>query len=182
MHNIILIGFMGCGKTSVGIRLSYRMRWVLEDTDRLIERKQKRSISEIFATDGEAAFRQMETKCLEELLTSREKRILSVGGGLAVNPQNETLLRRLGTIVHLKAAPETVYMRLKDDDTRPLLQTDNPRERIQELMDKRLPVYERLADITIEVDHMTVDEVADEIVKRQKGLTERKKADEITCD
>lgn len=166
MDNIILIGFMGCGKTSTGIRLSYRLQQVLEDTDKLIERKEKRSISRIFAEDGEAAFRKMETECLKELLDSDTPRILSVGGGLAITPQNRPLLRRLGTVIHLKALPETIYERLKNDDTRPLLQTENPRERIEELMRQRLPVYDSLADITIETDERTSEEIAEEIIRR----------------
>lgn len=165
MHNVILIGFMGCGKTSVGIRLSNRLQWKLEDTDKLIERKYRCSIAEIFASQGEAAFRQMETDCLHELLASKKQSVLSVGGGLAIHPQNQPLLRQLGSVIHLKATPETVYERLKNDTTRPLLQTEHPKQRIQELMEKRLPVYERLADRTIEVDAKAVEEIVEEILQ-----------------
>lgn len=77
MNNIILIGFMGCGKSTVGFRLSYRLRRVLEDTDKLIERKEGRSISDIFALKGEDAFRRMETACLRELLLSQEEKIIA---------------------------------------------------------------------------------------------------------
>ena len=93
---MVLIGFMGSGKTSVGRKLSYRMRRTVEDTDKLIERQQGRSIGEIFATDGEAYFRQLETGLLKELGDKSQGKIYSVGGGTPVRPENRELLRRLG--------------------------------------------------------------------------------------
>ena len=82
--NIILIGFMGCGKTSVGIRLSYRMKRTMVDTDKWIEKKQKMTITDIFDTYGEDTFRRMETECLKELIQAADGQIISVGGGLPV--------------------------------------------------------------------------------------------------
>ena len=141
--NIILIGFMGCGKTSVGIKLSYRLKQTFLDTDKQIEKKQGRSIREIFASDGEAAFRQMETECIKELLagTGNSKQIFSTGGGTPVKEENRELLKRLGTVVYLKVSPEVVYERLKGDTSRPLLQTDNPKGRIEELLGSRKEAY-----------------------------------------
>ena len=81
-NNIILIGFMGCGKTSTGIRLSYALRRTLIDTDKWIEKKQKMSISELFASKGEACFRKMETDCIRELIRTEDNRIIATGGGL----------------------------------------------------------------------------------------------------
>lgn len=80
--NIILIGFMGCGKSSVGIRLSYQLRRTMIDTDKWIEQRQKKTISQIFQESGEEAFRQMETECLKELIRTADRQIISVGGGL----------------------------------------------------------------------------------------------------
>ena len=85
--NIILTGFMGCGKTSVGIRLSYALKRTMIDTDKWIEKKQQRSVSDIFAEDGEEAFRQMETSCIRELIETENHRIISTGGGLPVREE-----------------------------------------------------------------------------------------------
>lgn len=145
--NLVLIGFMGSGKTSVGLRLSYRLRRPVEDTDKLIERREGRSISEIFAREGEEYFRRQETALLEELVGRRHKAIFSVGGGTPVRSENRELLKRLGTVVLLRVRPETVYERLKEDATRPLLQCPDPLGRIRELMEGRREAYESCADV-----------------------------------
>lgn len=163
--NIVLIGFMGCGKTSVGIKLSYRLKHTFIDTDKQIERKQGRSISEIFASDGEAAFRQMETDCIKELIADKgsSMQIFSTGGGTPVKEENRELLKQLGTVVYLKISPDVVYNRLKGDTTRPLLQTVNPKARIEELLGSRKEAYESAADLIIEVDKKSLEEVVEEI-------------------
>ena len=169
--NLILIGFMGCGKTSVGIKLSYRLQKTFLDTDKQIERKAGKSISEIFAQDGEAAFRQMETDYLGELLekTDAAGQILSVGGGTPVREENRKLLKRLGMVIYLKASPEVIYERLKGDTTRPLLQTNDPMERITELMVAREAAYEAAADFVLLVDGKSLEEIVDEIQKIVKA-------------
>ena len=106
--NIILIGFMGCGKSSVGIRLSYRLRRTIIDTDQWIEQKQKKTVSEIFEESGEEAFRCMETECLRELIKTARRQIISVGGGLPMRKENHALLKELGRVFYLKVTPETV--------------------------------------------------------------------------
>ena len=108
-NNIILIGFMGSGKTTVGIRLSYRMRRVIEDTDKLIEKKEGKTISEIFAQEGEAYFRQAETALLEELGGKLHNHILSVGGGTPVREENRALLKKLGTVVYFRVASVSLF-------------------------------------------------------------------------
>ena len=150
--NIILIGFMGSGKTSVGIKLSYRLRMPVEDTDKYIEQREGRSINSIFAQDGEGYFRALETKILEEFRDKSYTRIISVGGGTPVNPVNRELLRQCGTVVYLRVRPETVYERLKNDTSRPLLQCENPLEKIRSLMEERREAYEETADIIFDVD------------------------------
>lgn len=162
-NNLILIGFMGSGKTSVGLRLSYRLRMPVEDTDKMIERRQNRSISEIFDGEGEAAFRRMETELLRELKGRCSGRILSVGGGTPVNPVNRELLKACGTVVYLRIRPETVYERLKGDTTRPLLQCDDPLGKIRELMEAREDAYESCADFVIDVDELSLEEIIERI-------------------
>lgn len=163
MKNIILIGFMGCGKTSVGIKLSYRLRRPMIDTDKLIEKDEGRTISEIFETDGEDYFRNLETECLKRLTETVNNHIISVGGGLPIREENHILLKKLGTVVYLRAKPGTIYERLKHDTTRPLLQGDDPQQKIRTLMEKRASVYEKAADIIIDVDSKDFDTIMDEI-------------------
>lgn len=166
MDNIILIGFMGCGKSTVGIKLSYRMRRSMLDTDKLIEKEEGRTISEIFAADGEVYFRDLETRCLENLIKTEKNRIISVGGGLPVRKENHALLKQLGTVVYLRANAETIYERVKNDTTRPLLQGENPQEKIKNLMEQRLAVYEQAADVIIDVDGKDFDSIIDEIAAK----------------
>lgn len=163
MENVILIGFMGCGKTTVGLRLSYRLRRTVIDTDKEIEREEKRSISDIFATEGEPYFRNLETACLRKLMDSAANQIISVGGGLPLREENRQLLQELGQVFYLCAAAETIYERVKDDMTRPLLQGADPRAKIETLLRERDPFYRAAADVVIEVDGKSFEEILCEI-------------------
>ncbi len=167
--NIILIGFMGCGKTGVGIRLSYKLRRTLIDTDKWIERKQNKSISEIFATEGEEVFRKMEKDCLFELLEKENGRIISTGGGLPTRVENHQFLKQLGRVYYLQVSPETVYERLKGDTTRPLLAGGDPMDKIRKLLEQRKPLYEACADVIIDVNDKTFQEILEEIAERENS-------------
>ncbi len=166
-NNLILIGFMGSGKTSVGIRLSYRLKITFQDTDKLIEKKQNCSVTEIFEREGEEFFRNLETECLQELLEETESKILSVGGGLPIREENQKLLKQLGKIIFLRVTPETVCERLLEDTTRPLLQGDDRQEKVAGLMKIRNQIYEQTADLIIDCDGKEFAEIMDEI---QEGL------------
>lgn len=160
MGNIILIGFMGCGKSSVGKYMSKRRRYKLIDTDAYIEEKEGRSISEIFDADGEEAFRQMETECIKELIgMSGKKLAVAVGGGLPMREINRELLHELGTIVYLRASIDTLEKRLQGDNRRPLLQGGGLRTKIENLFAQRESTYEELADIIVDTDNCTYAEV-----------------------
>ncbi|RKI84457.1 shikimate kinase [bacterium 0.1xD8-71] len=163
MRNVILIGFMGSGKTTVGFRLSYRLRRTVIDTDKEIEREEQRSISDIFATDGEAYFRDRETMCLRKLLGSTGSQIISVGGGLPLRQENRKLLRELGQVFYLCADAETIYERVKYDTTRPLLQGDNPQEKIRTLLAQRDGCYKEAADVIIDVNGKNFEQIMCEI-------------------
>ena len=166
MKNIILIGFMGCGKSSVGKRLAQTLECEFLDTDALIEEEQERSISEIFATDGEDAFREMETECLRKLAKREgDNFVLSVGGGLPIRECNRKLLKELGEVILLQVSGEVVYKRLLHDRTRPLLQDKNPRGRIEDLMNARKKFYEDAATYIVDVDDKSFSEIIDEIRK-----------------
>lgn len=163
MGNVILIGFMGCGKSTVGLRLSYRLRKPVIDTDKEIEKAEKRSISDIFQTEGEAYFRDKETECLKNLLKTSGNQIISVGGGLPMREINRQLLHQLGQVVYLRAKAETIYDRLKYDTTRPLLQGENPQEKIRSLMTQREQNYKEASDIIIDVDGKDFEQIIGEI-------------------
>ena len=156
---------MGSGKTTVGIRLSYHMRRTLVDTDKEIEKRREMEISQIFAQKGEAYFRTLETELLREMIGSEHDKIISTGGGLPIKPENRVLLHRLGTVVYLKPSPETVYERIKGDTKRPLLQCADPLTRIRELMAERAGAYADAADVTVDVDDKSFEEIIEEIEK-----------------
>ena len=154
-RNIILIGFMGSGKTTLGIRLSYRLRRPLLDTDRWIEKEQGMSVSDIFASYGEEGFRQLETQAVKSLLEADPGQVISTGGGLPMREENQALLKQLGFVVFLRIRPETVCERLKGDTTRPLLQKPDP---------VRNPIYEQAADRVVDVDGKDFEELLEEIL------------------
>lgn len=168
-NNIILIGYMGCGKTSLGKKLSYKERIALLDTDKMIEQKQGMTVSEIFDEKGEGAFRVMETECLKEIMGYSEKYVISVGGGLPVKEENRELLKELGSVVYLRAKPDTIYERLKNDTSRPLLRGDDPKGKIESMIKQRGPVYELAADCIVDVDEKGYEVITGEILEALKG-------------
>lgn len=163
--NIMLIGFMGSGKSTLGIRLSYKLKLAVKDTDKIIEERENMPISEIFKTKGEGYFRNLETKLLQEISEKKGRCIYSLGGGTPMQLQNQGLICKCGTVFYLKASPETIYERLKGDTTRPLLMCDDPYGRIKELIEYRSPIYERCADHIINVDGREQSDILDEILK-----------------
>lgn len=163
MGNVILIGFMGSGKTTVGLRLSYRLRKAVIDTDTEIEREEKRTVSDIFAEEGEEYFRRKETACLEKLLRSVNNHIISAGGGLPLREENRRLLHELGQVFYLRANAGTIYERLKGDTTRPLLQCSDPGKKIRTMMGQRDSFYMDAADVVIQVDDKSFDQILSEI-------------------
>ena len=164
-RNIILEGFMGSGKTTVSELLADKLELELLDTDQAIEEAEGRSISDIFAEDGEEAFRGMETQLLE-MVASEHLRdmVISLGGGLPLREENRELLKKSGKVIYLRTSPETVFKRLEGDDTRPLLQTEDPKSKIRELLEDRKERYELAADIIIDTDDKEPWQIADEIV------------------
>lgn len=164
MANVVLIGFMGCGKSSVAVKLSYRMKRQMTDTDKWIEKKEGRTIKEIFEQDGEEAFRSMETECLKQLKETAKNQIISVGGGTPVREENRALLKEIGKVVYLRARPETLCERLKNDTRRPVLAGEGElSERIRRLLEERKEVYEAAADLIVDVDGKPFGQVLFEI-------------------
>lgn len=168
MKNIILVGYMGCGKTTVGKNVAKNKEFTFVDTDEMIEEQQGKKISEIFAEQGEAAFRDMETEYLKQLISeNQENLVISTGGGMAVREENRKLLAQLGSVIYLKASPEVIYERVKTDTTRPLLQCEDPLQRIKDMMAVRGPIYESTTNDIICVDELKQSEIADIICSRE---------------
>ena len=165
MNNVILIGYMGCGKSTVGVRLSYRMQQPFLDTDKMIELKSGRTIAEIFDTEGEEYFRGLETECVRGLLSEMTHYVIATGGGLPMREENRKLLKKLGKVVYLRIRPETVYERLKNDTTRPLLRGEDPMGKITAMIGKRGPKYEECADVIIDVDGKSFEQILQEITR-----------------
>ncbi len=166
MDNIILTGYMGSGKTTVGKNVAKLKDYFFADTDEMIVEQQRRSINEIFAADGELAFRDMETALLRQLIDEkREHLVISTGGGMPIRAENRQLLSELGKVVYLKACPATIYNRIKGDTTRPLLKCENPMKRIEEMIAEREPLYEEGASIIVNVDELRQSEAALEIIE-----------------
>lgn len=163
-HNIILIGFMGCGKTTVGRTLAEKLGYTLLDVDAYIEEKAGYSIKRIFADKGEEYFRQLETDTLKVLNGSLTHTVISTGGGLPMRSENVDELRKLGSIIYLDVSEEEVIRRLAGDQTRPLLQGENAAQKVHDLMSVRQPVYEAAADQIIGVTGESVEDIVDEII------------------
>ncbi len=166
-NNIVLTGFMGTGKTAVGKILARRLGFVLVDVDGEIEREQKTTITDIFRQRGEVAFRDIESAMIKKL-SGIINAVLSTGGGAVLRDENIDALRKNGTIVCLSASPETILRRTSSSKHRPLLQVDDPLQKIKELYDYRRPYYEK-ADIIINTDDMSPLQVAEEIIRQVKA-------------
>ena len=141
---------MGAGKTTVGRKLARLMKVAFIDTDQFLEKRTGVSIAHIFEIEGEQGFRERETRLFEEI-SSGSNAVISTGGGLVLNPENRVRMEQTGEIIYLRADVEILWKRLKNCHTRPLLQTPNPRLRIEELIIQRDPIYTEMADHIVEV-------------------------------
>ncbi len=157
--NVILIGFMGTGKSTVARQLSRMLGFALVDTDAQIVERAGKPITRIFAEDGEAAFREIEAAVLGELARA-ERAVVSTGGGAVTRAGNVEALRAAGMVVWLDAGVEVIMERVSGNSERPLLQTADPRATVEGLLAERAPLYREAADERVEVDELSGDEVA----------------------
>jgi len=164
--NLALIGFMGTGKTSVGRLVADQLRFDYLDTDELIQARTGRTITDIFARDGEPAFRALEQQVTEEL-ASRGRTLIATGGGLPTNPANLASLKKHALVVCLWSSPEKIWERVKSQTHRPLLHGPDPQKKIRDLLAAREPFY-RQADVLINTDIRSVREVAQQVVHQFK--------------
>jgi shikimate kinase len=166
VQNIILIGFMGCGKSTVGRELKRMLGYEWIDTDEQVEKKAHCSITEIFAREGEHGFRDRESDVIRSLASEpSQSTIISTGGGAVLREENRALLRQLGYVVWLRASAETVYQRTRKNRDRPILQTKNPRAVIAELLQEREPIYRQCAHLVIDVGGLNRTEIAVGIIE-----------------
>ncbi len=161
--HIVLSGFMGSGKTMIGIKLAQRLQLNHIDTDKVIEIMEGRSIMQIFNQDGEAYFRKLETELLASAVETPGQIVISTGGGMVLTAENRDLLKDT-QVFYLQVSPEVVYERVKDDTSRPLLAgTSDLLGRITELLAERDQLYLEGADHVIQADNKTISEIIDEI-------------------
>lgn len=166
MKNIILIGFMGTGKTAVGRELSRLLNMKLIDVDTEIEKSEKMTINEIFERFGEARFRDIETDMVKKVAQNKNV-IISTGGGVVLRAENMESLKKNGIIVCLTASPEKIFERISNNSDRPLLRVEDPLKKIKELLTFREPFYKK-AEIMIDTDDKNPLQIAEEIIERLK--------------
>ncbi|MBB5353194.1 shikimate kinase [Haloferula luteola] len=159
-QNIVLIGFMGCGKTTIGRILARMLGCPFVDLDQLIEEKAGTTISSIFAERGEPYFRLVEAAILHELAAPGPQRVISTGGGIITRRRSRRLLKQLGYVVWLQAPVEIILDRTRRNRDRPLLETEDPKSRIQALLDHRQPHYREVADLEIDTSGLDPEETA----------------------
>jgi shikimate kinase len=162
IRNIALCGFMGTGKSSVGRVVAQQLHFDFLDTDAVIEARAGRNIAAIFAEQGEAAFRELESRIVHELAL-RKRTVIATGGGLVVNPDNMASLKEHAYVVCLFASPETIWSRVKAQNHRPLLQDVDPLEKIRTLLAERNPFY-RQADALLNTELRSTRDVAQQVL------------------
>ena len=168
-YNIVLIGFMGTGKSTISEYMKQKFGMEVIEMDQIIEQRQGMSISKIFATYGEEYFRDLETDLLIEM-QSRKNLIISCGGGVPMKERNVVEMKKNGKVVLLTATPETILKRVKNNHDRPLLEDKKNVAAITELMEKRRAKYEAAADIQVATDDRNKQQICEEMVKKLQEL------------
>lgn len=162
MRNIVLVGFMGTGKTTIATAVANRLRMRYVSTDDLIEKKEKRTINEIFQKSGEDYFRDVESAVIRDV-SCMEGVVVDAGGGAVIREENMSYLKSSGIVVCLSADEETIMERTKKYKHRPLLNVEDPKRKIRDLLSKRAPFYTK-ADHTIDTGKLTARQVVEKIV------------------
>lgn len=163
--NIILIGYMGCGKSTVGRKAAKAVGYTFLDTDVLIEKEEGMTISRLFEEKGEPYFREKETETIRRLMEEPKGNIIATGGGLPMKEENARILKELGTVIYLKAETETLVNRLSGNNQRPLLKNGDLKEKVETMLAIRGPVYEECADLVLQTDQMSFYEIICQIEK-----------------
>lgn len=162
-ENLVLIGYMGAGKTAVGKALAESLGYDFLDTDEYIVELEGMSINDIFTTKGEEYFRDLETKVVMTLSSTLKSTVVSTGGGLPMREENRSLLKKLGKVIYLMASADTTYKRVSSNGDRPLLVGDNMYDKICAMLTVRIPKYMEGADLVIETDQLNIQEIVEKI-------------------
>jgi len=169
LANLALIGFMGTGKTTVGRLVAEALHFDFLDTDEMIQSRTGKTIADIFAQDGEPAFRELERQIVRELST-KTKTVISTGGGLPTNPDNLARLKSYALVVCLWSSPDKIWNRVKNQTHRPLLHDPDPQKKIQDMLAARDPFYKQ-ADVLVNTDVRNVREVVQQLMVQYKLAT-----------
>jgi shikimate kinase len=164
-RNIFLVGLMGAGKTTVARQLARRLGKTFYDTDHEIERRTGVRVQVIFEIEGEPGFRAREAQMVDSL-TALQDVVLGTGGGVVLMPENRALLASRGFVIYLRAQPRDLYQRTRHDKSRPLLATDDPLARLEELQRVRDPLYREVADLIVDTGRQSVGALVDQLLKR----------------
>lgn len=163
--NLFLIGLMGAGKTTVGKILAKRLHWPFFDSDHEIEARTGVRIPTIFEIEGEEGFRNREVETIAELVSMRNV-VLATGGGAVLRTENQRALKENGTVIYLRANVDDLYERTRHDRNRPLLQTADPKAKLQALFEQRDPIYRQLADVVIDTSRQNVNSLVAQLERK----------------
>ena len=163
MRNIVLVGLMGAGKSSVGKLLARKLKLEFIDTDLLIECAAQTTISEIFSKYGEKHFRNLESSVIQDV-SQKNDMVVSTGGGAIEDENNLCVLKKNGVVFYLEASPENLYLRIKNETHRPLLHTENPLDTLKKLLQKREKQYQA-ADFIIDTNNKNIELITQEVIK-----------------
>ncbi|MEQ1600846.1 MAG: shikimate kinase AroK [Methylophilaceae bacterium] len=170
MGNVFLVGLMGAGKTTVGRLLAKHFDMQFYDTDHEIELRTGVKIPIIFEVEGEDGFRKREISAIEEL-TKLQHIVLATGGGAVLAEENRQHLKNNGTVIYLRASVQELWRRTRNDKTRPLLQTENPRAKLEQLFEERNPLYSEIASIVVDTGGQPVNHIVqhlEELLSKQQ--------------
>ncbi|ABZ82866.1 shikimate kinase [Heliomicrobium modesticaldum Ice1] len=170
--NVVLIGFMGTGKSTVGRRLAARLGCPFVDTDGEVEKVTGMTIAQIFDRYGEARFRSEERQMARKV-AALEGVVVATGGGIVLNPENVAALRSSGVLIGLEATAEVIWSRVTRRNHRPLLQKDSSVDHLREMMAKRRPYY-ACADMTVDTSSLSVNEIVEVILTYLRGCSEER--------
>jgi len=162
--NIILIGFMGVGKSETGKLLAKKLKMTYIDTDAIIENEQGMTINDIFSKKGEESFRDLESKLINKL-EKIDGHVVATGGGMILRPANVKKLKGMGPLILLWADPDTVYERVKEAGTRPLLNVEDQKAKIKDILEFRAPIYKGIADLEVNTSRLSPEEASNRIMK-----------------